>query len=316
MAKAKGGSEKTTENPKSVAAKKGTFKGGDKKSDAAKKGTEGPRSATVSSAETTGKGGKSGQAAGREPAQSSKKAAVKTEAPAQAKLASKAEPAAQTAAKTDTTAKPESEAKPAPKSEPKSEPKSVSAAKPDTVGAPAAPAGNTAKVSVGVPADAAPAPGDIQTPPLETEPPDQLDGIALPASRGNAAVFGGPKDRSLKPDDKLGLPTGAHFQYEKARNLHPKAYYCQMRWEYRQHHMSTEEGKRWWANKKILVSNPSGGGAVVVKAVDYGPHESTGLVIGISPAAAEAIGIEAGHEVQIKFADQKAPLGPVERQPE
>ena len=312
MAKAKGGSEKTTENPKSVAAKKGTFKGGDKKSDAAKKGTEGPRSATVSSAETTGKGGKSGQASGREPAQSSKKAAVKTEAPAQAKLASKAEPAAQTAAKTDTTAKPESEAKPAPKSEPKS----VSAAKPDTVGAPAAPAGNTAKVSVGVPADAAPAPGDIQTPPLETEPPDQLDGIALPASRGNAAVFGGPKDRSLKPDDKLGLPTGAHFQYEKARNLHPKVYYCQMRWEYRQHHMSTEEGKRWWANKKILVSNPSGGGAVVVKAVDYGPHESTGLVIGISPAAAEAIGIEAGHEVQIKFADQKAPLGPVERQAE
>jgi hypothetical protein len=149
-------------------------------------------------------------------------------------------------------------------------------------------------------------------PELETVPPDEIDGIRLPASRGKATIFGGPKDRSRKPDDKLGLPTGLHFQYERARSLNPKAYYCSMRWEFRQQHMSTEEGKRWWANKKLLVSNPAGGAAVVVKAVDYGPHENTGLVIGISPAAADAIGVEAGQEVDIKFADQKAQLGPVQ----
>jgi hypothetical protein len=146
----------------------------------------------------------------------------------------------------------------------------------------------------------------------EAEPPDQLGGISLPASRGTAMMFGGPRDHSRKPDDKLGLPTGLHFQYERARSLNPNAFYCSMRWDYRQQHMSTEEGKRWWANKKILVTNPATGARVVLKAVDHGPHETTGFAIGISPGAAEALGIEAGQEVEVKFADQKAHLGPVE----
>src|SRR4030095_11676175 len=30
----------------------------------------------------------------------------------------------------------------------------------------------------------------------------------LPATQGKAGVFGGPKDRGMKPDDKLALPTG------------------------------------------------------------------------------------------------------------
>jgi len=140
--------------------------------------------------------------------------------------------------------------------------------------------------------------------------PDELDGVKLPAAGGKVAVFGGPKDRSVKPDDKLGLPTGRHYQYEQFRILNPKSYYCAMRWEYRQKHMSAEEGKRWWANKKILVINPANNKAVVVRAVDYGPHETTGLTIGISPGAAEAIGIEPGQEVTVAFADEKAQLGP------
>ncbi|HEY6332388.1 MAG TPA: hypothetical protein VI756_23890 [Blastocatellia bacterium] len=143
----------------------------------------------------------------------------------------------------------------------------------------------------------------------ESNPPDELDGVQLPASRGTASIFGGPKDHSRKPDDKLGLPTGPHFQYERVRNLNPKAFYCSMRWEYRQGHLSAEEGKRWWANKKILVTNPANGASVVVKAIDYGPHENTGHAVGLSPAAADALGIEAGNEVEIRFADQKAQIG-------
>jgi hypothetical protein len=142
----------------------------------------------------------------------------------------------------------------------------------------------------------------------------ELDGVQLPATRGKVGVFGGPKDHSFKPDDKLALPTGLHFQYQPVRSLNPSSFYCAMRWDYRQKHMSPEEGKRWWANKKLLVTNPTNGRSVVVRAVDYGPHASTGLDIAISPGAAEVLGVEVGDEVEIAFADQKARLGPISTQ--
>jgi hypothetical protein len=138
-----------------------------------------------------------------------------------------------------------------------------------------------------------------------------LEDAQLPAKSGKAGVFGGPKDRGFKPDDKLALPTGPHFAYERILSLNPKSFYCAMRWEYRLEHMSPEEGKRWWANKKLQVTNPKNGASVIVRAVDYGPHENTGLDISVSPGAAEALGIEIGDEVEIDFADQKAHLGPV-----
>ena len=144
-----------------------------------------------------------------------------------------------------------------------------------------------------------------------TETASAPDNAQLPAAKGKVGIFGGPKDRGFKPDDKLALPTGPHFAYELVRNLSPKSFYCSMRWDYHLQHMSPEEGKRWWANKKLLITNPANGNAVVVRAVDYGPHENTGLDIGISPGAAEALGVAAGDEVEIAFADQKAPTGPV-----
>ncbi|HEX8183810.1 MAG TPA: hypothetical protein VF747_03640 [Blastocatellia bacterium] len=137
------------------------------------------------------------------------------------------------------------------------------------------------------------------------------DEAQLPAKSGKAGVFGGPKDRGFKPDDKLALPTGPHFAYERIRSLNPKSFYCAMRWDYRFQHMSPEEGKRWWANKKLQVTNPKNGASIIARAVDYGPHENSGLDISISPGAAEALGIEIGDEVEIAFADQRAPLGPV-----
>ena len=137
------------------------------------------------------------------------------------------------------------------------------------------------------------------------------DNSQLPTQKGKINIFGGPKDRGFKADDKLALPTGNHFAYELVRSLNPKSFYCSMRWDYHLQHMSPEEGKRWWANKKILVTNPANGVAVVVRAVDYGPHENTGLDIGISPGAADALSVASGDEVEVAFADQKAQLGPV-----
>lgn len=148
-----------------------------------------------------------------------------------------------------------------------------------------------------------------QAAPAVQEEVSELDGVKLPAARGRVGVFGGPKDRSAKPDDKLALPTGLHFQYERYRSLNPSHFYCAMRWDYRQNHMSAEEGKRWFANKKIRVTNVRSGVSVVLRAVDYGPHESTGMMMSISPAAHEALGLTEGDEVRCEFADQKARPG-------
>jgi hypothetical protein len=139
----------------------------------------------------------------------------------------------------------------------------------------------------------------------------QLEGVALPATGGKAGVLGGSKDRGVKPEDKLALPAGLHFSYERVHSLNPKTFYCAMRWDYRIQGKSPEEGKRWWANKKILVTNPANGNQVIVRAVDYGPHENTGLTISLSPAALEALALEVGGEVKLEFADQKASLGVV-----
>lgn len=152
------------------------------------------------------------------------------------------------------------------------------------------------------------------SPVTQSEPAEvsSLDGVPLPAARGKAGVLGGPKDRGIKPEDKLALPTGKFFTFERVRSLNPKSFYCAMRWDYHVQGRSPEEGKRWWANKKILVINPANGSRVVVRAVDYGPHENTGLTISLSPGAIGALGIDIGDEVEISFADQKAHQGVLE----
>ncbi len=142
--------------------------------------------------------------------------------------------------------------------------------------------------------------------PVITEQPE------LPTTQGKVGVFGGPKDRGIKPDDKLALPTGPHGVYERVRSLNPKSFYCAMRWNYHVQHMTPEEVRRWWANKKLTVTNSKTGKSVVTRAVDYGPHENTGLDISISPGAAEALGVEVGDEVEIALADAKSQLGATE----
>src|ERR1700704_5007717 len=61
--------------------------------------------------------------------------------------------------------------------------------------------------------------------------------LQLPAAHGKISIFGGPKDRGIKPDDKLALPTGPHGVYERVRSLNPKSFYCSMRWNYHVQHL-------------------------------------------------------------------------------
>jgi hypothetical protein len=158
-------------------------------------------------------------------------------------------------------------------------------------------------------ASGAQAQADSSGPAGSTAAAGALDPALLPAQRGKLGVFGGPKDRGIKPDDKLALPTGKHFTFERVRSLNPRGFYCAMRWDYHALGRSNEEGKRWWANKKLLVTNPTNGVSVVVRAVDHGPPESTGLSIAVSPGAAEALGVAVGDEVEIAFADPRLPMG-------
>ena len=169
---------------------------------------------------------------------------------------------------------------------------------------------STAKKSTKTPA-AKPADSGVESVVVANEI-STLDGIPIPAVNGKAGILGGPKDRGVKPDDKLALPTGKHFTYERVHSLNPKSFYCAMRWDYKLPNRSPEEAKHWWANKKIQVTNPVKGTRVIVRAVDFGPHENTGLTISLSPAALEALGIAIGDEVEIAFADQKLPTGVVE----
>jgi len=161
------------------------------------------------------------------------------------------------------------------------------------------------------PRSAKPAAVPEKSPAPAPKPPAQpQESPELPLTRGKMTVFGGPKDRGLKPDDKLALPTGQHFVYERVRTLNPQSFYCSMRWEYRVHHMTPEEVKRYWANKKLAIKNVKTGISVVARAVDWGPHENTGFDVGVSPGTAAALGAQAGDEVEIALADPKDPLGP------
>lgn len=166
----------------------------------------------------------------------------------------------------------------------------------------------TQGASAGAISNAAKQSGEAATSAAQATVVDQE--LQLPAAHGKISIFGGPKDRGIKPDDKLALPTGPHGVYERVRALNPKSFYCAMRWNYHVEHLTPEEVKRSWANKKVLVTNAKNGIAVVARAVDYGPHENTGLDIGLSPGAAEALGVEVGDEVDIALADPKSPLGP------
>jgi rare lipoprotein A (peptidoglycan hydrolase) len=70
--------------------------------------------------------------------------------------------------------------------------------------------------------------------------------------------------------------------------------------------------KSSWCGKKILVTNPANGKAVVLAIQDYGPAESTGRVVDVSKSALDALGASTDDVVNIAFAsDQNAALGPI-----
>lgn len=102
-------------------------------------------------------------------------------------------------------------------------------------------------------------------------------------------------------------------------------WYVIMRWPYRQSdlprdnpdskHLSPENttaAMRWWKNRKILVVNPQNNRGVVLRAVDWGPDPSSQYDVLMSGRALRnVLQAEPGTSMEIRFADEHSPLGPL-----
>lgn len=92
-------------------------------------------------------------------------------------------------------------------------------------------------------------------------------------------------------------------------------YYVRARWPYRvaggaaAPDVDVAKARGWWKNRKILLTNPHTGKAVVCRAADWGPD--TGADVEVSQPAWSALGIKPGQMVNMAFAPESASTGPV-----
>lgn len=148
--------------------------------------------------------------------------------------------------------------------------------------------------------------------------PNQVEGVnnltgMLPTTSGRLSKFGGPS----------GGAYGAMALTGESGRTPRDNFYCAMRWPY-QHDNGLNSGiqftldgttsevaaaKAWWANRKILITNPANGRQCVVRAADWGPATWTNYAIDTAPYVHEVLGAKQGDMVNIGFAPSNAPLG-------
>lgn len=129
--------------------------------------------------------------------------------------------------------------------------------------------------------------------------------------RGPCSTFGGPEDKGVGPDEGLamfpnGLPVASDprrhlFLAEKpvgipglARRLDPGALYCAFRYPY---HKGGVDWREWLKTNKVTIR--ANGLDVECQCVDWGPHESTGRVVDLSPGAARALRVKTDDAVEV-----------------
>lgn len=108
--------------------------------------------------------------------------------------------------------------------------------------------------------------------------------------QGKVSWFGGPMDANMGSNATVAL-TG-----ELAQQLGEDDYYIAMRWDYRGQ-------KDFWINRHILVVNPVNERAVIVRAIDWGPHTSTGRVMDLSPKTLDYLGAQTDEEMICAFSN-------------
>ncbi|MGK7928308.1 MAG: peptidoglycan-binding protein, partial [Spirulina sp.] len=118
-----------------------------------------------------------------------------------------------------------------------------------------------------------------------------------PFIRGKVSWFGGAEDMGVK-EEETGALTG-----ERLRKLGKDDRYCAMRWNY--FGQDGRKNKAFWRDRPILVVNPTNDRAVIVRAIDWGPHIKTGRILDLSPGAMKDLGIKTDDEVLCAFARAK-----------
>jgi N-acetylmuramoyl-L-alanine amidase len=124
---------------------------------------------------------------------------------------------------------------------------------------------------------------------------------------GKVSHFGGPFDQGVAPDEPLAWITAVEQKPEiflsyqpegttgLARRLNPASFYIATRWDY------SETPPPVLLEEMALVTAPKTGRSIKCYPADWGPHEDTGRVADISPAAMEALGIQTDDQVKVSF---------------
>lgn len=129
--------------------------------------------------------------------------------------------------------------------------------------------------------------------------------------RGRVSSFGGPNDTGVTSTE-TGAVSGERLR-SLNNPLNPSAstlasrpedyYYAAMRWAY------SPNSVTFWRRQRFVVTNPTTGATIVVRAVDWGPHTRTGRVLDLSPQALRDLGATTDDLMLIAFAPEGTTLG-------
>ena len=137
-------------------------------------------------------------------------------------------------------------------------------------------------------------------------PPETVDKPDV--MTGTCSSFGGPDDEGVDEDEGLAfiyeiteenqflfLPLQPEGTDGLARRLNPAVHYCAMRFDYEKHPKDT------LLEKLVLVRNPRTGVALSCVPADWGPHESTGRLIDLSPSMMRDLELKTDDTVEVIF---------------
>ena len=147
--------------------------------------------------------------------------------------------------------------------------------------------------------------GEELPPPRPRPPPEG----ALFIARGPCSWFGGPDDDGVSSSEGLAflydVDDARHLFLQEqpggttglARRLDPRTLYLACRWDYD----VTPKAMLADPMLRAKVRNPANGTIIYCYPADWGPHENTGRIADLSPAAMDLLELDTDDEVEITY---------------
>lgn len=128
---------------------------------------------------------------------------------------------------------------------------------------------------------------------------------------GKLSIFGGPQDKSAKPDQDLTFVSSTELEKlwpivgewflavqpkgttGTVRRLNPDTFYVACRWNYSEHSI---ENLR---TMLVSVRDPQTGRSAMAKPIEWGPEISTGRIASLSPGLAEYLDVKVDDVVEV-----------------